>query len=93
MERLTGIEPAYQAWEASALPLSYSRRAAEMTAKTPGQDTAEQRDLPYPSRGASPNSNTASTAVVPVPVRVQRHQWRIGSPVSVPRSTDKQVEW
>src|SRR6478672_10180342 len=25
MERLTGIEPAYQAWEASALPLSYSR--------------------------------------------------------------------
>ena len=25
LERLTGIEPAYQAWEASALPLSYSR--------------------------------------------------------------------
>lgn len=25
MERLTGIEPAYQAWEACALPLSYSR--------------------------------------------------------------------
>ena len=24
-ERLTGIEPAYQAWEACALPLSYSR--------------------------------------------------------------------
>lgn len=27
MERLTGIEPAYQAWEACALPLSYSRVA------------------------------------------------------------------
>ena len=27
VERLTGIEPAYQAWEASALPLSYSRSA------------------------------------------------------------------
>jgi hypothetical protein len=27
VERLTGIEPAYQAWEASALPLSYSRVA------------------------------------------------------------------
>ena len=25
VERLTGIEPAYQAWEACALPLSYSR--------------------------------------------------------------------
>lgn len=25
LERLTGIEPAYQAWEACALPLSYSR--------------------------------------------------------------------
>ena len=25
MERATGIEPAYQAWEASALPLSYAR--------------------------------------------------------------------
>ena len=24
-ERLTGIEPAYHAWEAGALPLSYSR--------------------------------------------------------------------
>jgi hypothetical protein len=27
LERLTGIGPAYQAWEASALPLSYSRIA------------------------------------------------------------------
>ena len=25
MEGMTGIEPAYQAWEACALPLSYSR--------------------------------------------------------------------
>ena len=25
MERVTGIEPAYLAWEASALPLSYTR--------------------------------------------------------------------
>jgi hypothetical protein len=25
LERLTGIEPAYQAWEAGVLPLNYSR--------------------------------------------------------------------
>jgi hypothetical protein len=36
LERLTGIEPAYQAWEASALPLSYSRSAAARA----GQDLA-----------------------------------------------------
>ena len=29
VERATGIEPAYPAWEAGALPLSYARRAAE----------------------------------------------------------------
>ncbi|GEM_PF-6859 len=29
VERLTGIEPAYQAWEACALPLSYSRAASK----------------------------------------------------------------
>jgi hypothetical protein len=25
MERVTGIEPAYRAWEASVLPLNYTR--------------------------------------------------------------------
>lgn len=30
-ERATGIEPAYRAWEASALPLSYARMAPEGT--------------------------------------------------------------
>ena len=29
MERVTGIEPAYRAWEASVLPLNYTRFAAE----------------------------------------------------------------
>ena len=28
-ERATGIEPAYLAWEASALPLSYARMLSE----------------------------------------------------------------
>ena len=27
MERVTGIEPAYQAWEAGVLPLNYTRLA------------------------------------------------------------------
>lgn len=29
LERATGIEPAYLAWEASALPLSYARVLSE----------------------------------------------------------------
>lgn len=29
-ERATGIEPAYLAWEASALPLSYAREACRL---------------------------------------------------------------
>jgi hypothetical protein len=29
MERVKGIEPSYSAWEAAALPLSYTRKAAE----------------------------------------------------------------
>jgi hypothetical protein len=28
MERVKGIEPSYSAWEAAALPLSYTRNAA-----------------------------------------------------------------
>ena len=57
MERLTGIEPAYQAWEASALPLSYSRSSRSGTGQNPGPCPAEQRDLPYPSRWTSQNSD------------------------------------
>ena len=34
-ERATGIEPAYPAWEAGALPLSYARRAAGSPRKGP----------------------------------------------------------
>ena len=29
MERVKGIEPSYSAWEAAALPLSYTRKPAE----------------------------------------------------------------
>lgn len=36
MERLTGIEPAYQAWEACALPLSYSRIFFSVSRQLPG---------------------------------------------------------
>ena len=40
LERLTGIEPAYQAWEASALPLSYSRSGTSQSAGLcPGETT------------------------------------------------------
>ncbi len=29
MERVKGIEPSYEAWEASVLPLNYTRSGAE----------------------------------------------------------------
>ncbi len=34
LERATGIEPAYPAWEAGALPLSYAREPASEGART-----------------------------------------------------------
>ena len=33
MERVKGIEPSSLAWEANALPLSYTRNAAGLTAE------------------------------------------------------------
>ena len=30
MERVKGIEPSYSAWEAAALPLSYTRNATDL---------------------------------------------------------------
>ncbi len=32
LERVTGIEPAFSAWEADVLPLNYTRRSAHSTA-------------------------------------------------------------
>ena len=33
MERVTGIEPAWPAWKAGALPLSYTRTCENLSAK------------------------------------------------------------
>jgi hypothetical protein len=33
LERVTGIEPAYRAWEASVLPLNYTRIAELLLSK------------------------------------------------------------
>ena len=35
MERATGIEPAFSAWEADVLPLNYARRAASTLSSSP----------------------------------------------------------
>ena len=37
LERVTGIEPAFSAWEADVLPLNYTRRSAHPTARRPGR--------------------------------------------------------
>src|SRR6185437_3214654 len=51
MERATGIEPAYRAWEASALPLSYARTGSGGEA-----GSGQQRNRVYPRSAASRNS-------------------------------------
>ena len=46
LERVKGIEPSYEAWEAAVLPLNYTRgRARFYRALVPDQRTARQ--LPY----------------------------------------------
>ena len=35
MERVMGIEPTYEAWEAAVLPLNYTRIAAHCNAASP----------------------------------------------------------
>ena len=34
LERVTGIEPAYSAWEADVLPLNYTRKKPKQPGKT-----------------------------------------------------------
>ena len=41
MERVTGIEPAFSAWEADVLPLNYTR---EQTSRLPPVVEARHRD-------------------------------------------------
>ena len=54
MERLTGIEPAYQAWEASALPLSYSRVGTAKIRRSPEQRCSHYLTLPLIGDLAAP---------------------------------------
>jgi hypothetical protein len=48
MERVTGIEPAYPAWEAGVLPLNYTRRKAYVSGLA--GDPAKRQ--PFDIRGA-----------------------------------------
>jgi hypothetical protein len=62
LERTTGIEPAFSAWEADVLPLNYVRAA---TAGSPQVMRAEQSS---PSRGAPwPDAYGAVERVSPHP--------------------------
>ncbi|MFM1751759.1 MAG: hypothetical protein RL119_721, partial [Actinomycetota bacterium] len=42
VERVTGIEPAFSAWEADVLPLNYTRRDPQITGQT-GPDHLRDR--------------------------------------------------
>ena len=41
LERVTGIEPAFSAWEADVLPLNYTREVLDDPSKHPGQALSE----------------------------------------------------
>ena len=41
LERVTGIEPAFSAWEADVLPLNYTRSAGETTGVSRAAATAK----------------------------------------------------
>ena len=43
MERVKGIEPSYSAWEAAALPLSYTRMAFDLSQSRGGVNHAAWR--------------------------------------------------
>ena len=43
VERATGIEPAYRAWEASALPLSYARVRPTLAASGAGSRLGDRQ--------------------------------------------------
>ena len=43
MERVTGIEPAFSAWEADVLPLNYTRRGGDPSAREPEVSSAARR--------------------------------------------------
>jgi hypothetical protein len=59
MERVAGIEPASQAWKASALPLSYTRLLVSAAERLPQRDRAGQC-LPVPGeRIAAPKMSTS----------------------------------
>ena len=40
MERVKGIEPSYEAWEAAVLPLNYTRSASNSTVRSVGNGDA-----------------------------------------------------
>lgn len=42
LERVTGIEPAFSAWEADVLPLNYTRRSVYVTAPADGRRSRER---------------------------------------------------
>ena len=43
MERVKGIEPSYEAWEAAVLPLNYTRKETSKPRQRPTSGRSEQR--------------------------------------------------
>ena len=45
LERVKGIEPSYEAWEAAVLPLNYTRVGAYFNLQAEGVDAARRGDF------------------------------------------------
>ena len=58
MERVKGIEPSYEAWEAAVLPLNYTRRPAEFYSG-PGA-VSEPKVASHRAHSSTPRTATSS---------------------------------
>ncbi len=48
LERVKGIEPSYEAWEASVLPLNYTRDRPLLTTPSLSRNSLIRRRAPWP---------------------------------------------
>ena len=56
LERVKGIEPSYEAWEAAVLPLNYTRISQTADGKAAIGDRREYRCMPFEVRAAARTS-------------------------------------
>ena len=67
MERVTGIEPAWPAWKAGALPLSYTRKGSATRPSGELSQIAESGRQDSNLRSSAPKADALATTLRPAP--------------------------